>query len=114
MVLDVFSPGYLCVGSSVLKYVAYAMALPVAYVAEYMLGWRLVDLPTVIVVWLICVGVWMFTQDAPHAPTSRGDSEPTPATKLLRRMTSKENVRTQPMSCPEPIIPSSDSATNEP
>ena len=113
MVLDVFSPGYLCVGSSVLKYVAYAMALPVAYVAEYMLGWRLVDLPTVIVVWLICVGVWMFTQDAPHAPTSRGDSEPTPATKLLRRMTTK-NVRTQPMSCPEPIIPSSDSATNEP
>jgi hypothetical protein len=100
-------------GSSVLKYVAYAMALPVAYVAEYMLGWRLVDLPTVIVVWLICVGVWMFTQDAPHAPTSRGDSEPTPATKLLRRMTTK-NVRTQPMSSPEPIIPSSDSATNEP
>ena len=84
MVLDVFSPGFLCVGSSVLKYVAYAMALPVAYVAEHMLGWRLVDLPTVIVVWLICVGVWMFTQDAPHAPTSRGITRHQPATRRLR------------------------------
>jgi hypothetical protein len=96
-------------GSSVLKYVAYAMALPVAYVAELMLGWRRAALPTVLVVWLICLGVWMFTQDAPHAPTSRADSEPTPAMKLLRRATSKR-VRVRPTTTA--IIPSSDAVEN--
>jgi len=44
--------------------------------------------PTVIVVALICVGVWMFSQDGPHAPTTRSDSEATPATKLIRRFSS--------------------------
>jgi hypothetical protein len=97
-------------GSSVVKYLIYALALPIAYAAELLLGWRQVAWPTVIVVSLICVGVWMFAEDGPHAPTTRSDSEPTPATKLLRRFsTNRARVnqvgRQTAVISPTPIIP---------
>jgi hypothetical protein len=92
--------------SSVVKYVIYAMALPVAYLAELLLGWRLVALPTVIVVALVCMGVWMFAQDGQHAPTERTASEPAPAAALMRRFSSR-TAREAPAAAiaPAPIVP---------
>jgi hypothetical protein len=104
--------------SSVVKYIIYAMALPVAYVTELMLGWRLATAPTIIAILLVCVGVWMFAEDQPHAPTMRGDSESPPALRLVRRFSSS-HARVQPSArkprdrgrgaletiAPAPIIP---------
>jgi hypothetical protein len=94
------------------------MALPVAYVTELALGWRLATAPTIIAILLVCVGVWMFAEDEPHAPTKRGDSESAPAFRLVRRFASKDAscARTQggsgrrPLEMivnPAPIIPGS-------
>jgi len=93
-------------------------------VTELTLGWRLATLPTVIVILLVCFGVWMFAQDEPYAPTTRDDSEPTPGLKLVRRFSKQPRVhpaasaqgvkgaqgrgrRHTQMIVPAPIIPGS-------
>lgn len=72
--------------SAVIKYVLYAAAVPVAYVAELLLGWRRPDLQASVAILLVLAGVWMFARDAAYAPTVRADSELTPAGKLARRL----------------------------
>merc|ERR1719473_2178721 len=86
------------ISSSVVKYLLYAVAVPVAYAAEVVLGWRFVQLPIVVSILLVCTGVWMFVKDEPYAPTLRVDSEPSPLVQLVRTLSN--HVSAQQMGRP--------------